>query len=418
MIVKFLEIFTEYFSTILCIHKVAGKKIKINWHSLLDFACCIAFIFIGENIRFGKLVLYAYLFIYVRIRVADTWKQTIKSFVVTMCVIPLFQLLIYAIISRKMQEVFSVYFIAITVNTLIIIFFLVWKEKYISVLVNGITKFRKIIFLILLIYLIYRLVLYFLRYKMIESYFMDQMVIFFLSIAIMLILWVNSENEKKHKAEELRTYQLYTSTFEDAIAAIRMKQHEFDNHINAIKCMRYTINNTEELFNEQDKYCEMVLQDNKYNKLLKLKMSPILVGYLYSKFTTASAQGINIEYEMQDVNIESIAINDLIEVIGILFDNAVEALEEQGNKEMETRLLKKDNTFIVMVANVSNWKTNSEIERFFEYGYSTKGRDHGLGLYRINMLLKKYKACIQVENIMKNDMNYLCFKAIFNLKKV
>ena len=242
---------------------------------------------------------------------------------------------------------------------------------------------------------------------------MRQMVICFLIVALMLILWINSENEKKHKEEELRTYELYTKTFEDAVTTIRLKQHEFDNHINAIKCMRYTIRNIEELFDEQDKYCERILQDNKYNKLLKLNMSPILVGYLYSKFTTASAYNINITYEIQDINIEHIAVNDLIEIIGILFDNAIEALREQGDTEMELRLGKKESKILFSIANISSWKTNSEIEKFFEYGYSTKGEKHGVGLYRVNILLKKYKASIQAENITKDNMNYLCFKVCF-----
>lgn len=241
---------------------------------------------------------------------------------------------------------------------------------------------------------------------------MDQIAICFLIIALMLILWINSENEKRHKAEELRSYQLYTKTFKDAIETIKMKQHEFDNHINAIKCMRYTIHDTQKLIDEQNKYCDKILQDNKYNNLLKLNMSPILIGYLYSKFTAASVQGIHVEYEIEDVNVEDIEINDLIEIIGILFDNAVEALEEQGDKEVEVNLLKEGNKFVISVANISEWKTNSEIEKFFEYGYSTKGKGHGIGLFRINTLLKKYKTCIQVENINKDDMNYLCFKTI------
>ncbi|MCD8039203.1 MAG: GHKL domain-containing protein [Lachnospiraceae bacterium] len=226
----------------------------------------------------------------------------------------------------------------------------------------------------------------------------------------MFILWINSENEKRHKAEELRTYQLYTSTFEDAIAAIRMRQHEFDNHINAIRCMQYTIHDSEQLLEEQNKYCDKILQDNKYNKRLKLKTSPILIGYLYSKFTAASAHDIRVDYRIEDISIVHIEINDLIEIIGILFDNAVEALERQSDREIEVSLLETEGRLIVSVANRSEWKTNSEIEKFFDYGYSTKGEGHGIGLSRLDVLLKKYKAFLQVENISKNDVNYLCFK--------
>ena len=76
-------------------------------------------------------------------------------------------------------------------------------------------------------------------------------------------------------------------------------------------------------------------------------------------------------------------------------------------------MLQSGNMFTVSIANISSWKTNNEIEKFFEYGYSTKGKEHGIGLYRVNMIMKKYKACIQVENITRKDTNYLCFKAMF-----
>lgn len=74
MIVKALQIFTEYFGMILCIHKVAKKKIGFSWRSLLDFACWVTLVFLGENIKFGKLLLYTYLFAYIRIRIVNNWK--------------------------------------------------------------------------------------------------------------------------------------------------------------------------------------------------------------------------------------------------------------------------------------------------------------------------------------------------------
>ena len=417
MIAIAVKMITEYMSFILCLHKIAKKPIKINWNSLIDFVCNGLILYIGDKINFGKLLLFVYLLVYTKLRVADTWKHAIKTYVVTMCVIPMLQLLLYGVASDIIQDASSIHLVvAIIINILIIIFLVVWKEKYLSALANIIIRFKKAIFLVLVIFLLKSLISYYLEPKIIDSHYVGQIVIFFLIVALISILWINSENEKRHKAEELRTYQLYTETFEDAVAAIRMKQHEFDNHINAIKCMQYTIHNPEKLIEEQNKYCDKILRDNKYNKLLKLKTSPILIGYLYSKFTAASTHGVNVEYEIQDINIDKVSINDLIEVIGILFDNAVEALEYQDNKDIEVKLLQDDNRFIVSVANRSDWKTNSEIEKFFEYGYSTKGAGHGVGLHRANMLVKKYKACIQVENISKYDVNYLCFKIVFDLK--
>ena len=413
MIVKFLEFITEYLSIILCAHKVAGKRIKFNHVSLFDFVSWAIVVFIGAGFSFGKIFVYTYLYVYIKIRIANTWKQAVKPFIITMCAIPILQLLIYAVISDIVPDIFSIYLWGTIINIFIIAFLTVWKEKYMTALMNIITKYGRVIFLILLFFLIKCLISYFTEYKVINVHSMRQLEICFLLVALMLIFWINSENERRHKAEELRMYKLYTRTFEDAVAAIRMRQHEFDNHINAIKCMRYTIHDIDKLMDEQDKYCERILQENKYNKLLKLKTSPILIGYLYSKFSSALTQGINVDYEIQDINVEKLAINDLIEIIGILLDNAIEALEEQDVKKIEIKLLNSKDAFMISVANISGWKTNSEIEKFFECGYSTKGDGHGIGLYRMNMLIKKYKANIQVENVSKDDLNYLSFKITF-----
>lgn len=415
MIVRFLEIFTEYLSIILCIYKVAGKRIRFNIYCLTDFICWILLIFAAEKISFAKLISYAYLFLYIRLKVVETWKHALKPFCIMMCAIPMLQLLIYTIVGTimLMLDRFNIYSVGVIVNIIIILFLLTWREKYLFVLMNVITKFKRVIFFILIILLFLYLMSYYLEYKMIQSYFIDQLLICFLIIALMFILWISSENEKRHKSEELRTYQLYTKTFEEAVAAIRMRQHEFDNHINAIRCMQYTIHDTQKLIDEQNKYCDKILQDNKYNRLLKMKTSPILIGYLYSKFTAASTNDIQIGYEIEDIGIDYIEISDLIEIIGILFDNAVEALEHQCFKEMEVKLLEENGKLILFIANVSERKANHEIEQFFAYGYSTKGEGRGVGLYRVNALLKKYKADLQVENIAKNDVNYLCFKIMF-----
>ena len=122
MIATAVEIITEYVSVILCINKVVGKSIKISWRSLFDFGCCAILIYIGEKNNFSKIFLYAYLLLYTRIRVANTWKQAIKAYAVTMCTIPIVQLLLYGAISDIMPEVVNVYLLAaITINVLIII---------------------------------------------------------------------------------------------------------------------------------------------------------------------------------------------------------------------------------------------------------------------------------------------------------
>ena len=114
------------------------------------------------------------------------------------------------------------------------------------------------------------------------------------------------------------------------ITAIRIKQHEFNNHINAIKCLPYTTKNAKELIAEQNRYCDAVLEDTEIVKLLKLESSPVLCGFLYSKLIFAQSLDIYFIYEVDPINVERyVTIHHFIEMTGILFDNAVEALVKE-----------------------------------------------------------------------------------------
>ena len=47
--------------------------------------------------------------------------------------------------------------------------------------------------------------------------------------------------------EELKMYQLYIQPLEELVKEIRARQHEFDNHMNAVLNMHLTVDNYEEL---------------------------------------------------------------------------------------------------------------------------------------------------------------------------
>ena len=66
MIVKVLEVFTEYVGIMLCVYRLARNRIKISWKNLLDIICYIVIAFAVENFRFGRLIIYVFLFLNIR----------------------------------------------------------------------------------------------------------------------------------------------------------------------------------------------------------------------------------------------------------------------------------------------------------------------------------------------------------------
>lgn len=423
MMVKLLEILTEYISIIFCLHKVSEKKIIIDKYVLMLFIVELISVLVAEQYRsehsWMMMGVYCIFFLYTKKRLCEKWSQAIKAFCTTIIIIPSMQLVIYFSTKFIFDSVNNNMTGALVnvVNSLLIYF---WKKEYFYRIAKRLVKSSSfIIVLLFLTFSAYLLNIY-KKSDFINEPLMLRSLAGIAIAGIIAILLMNAENEKKNKAKELQLYRLYNKTFEEAIIAIRMRQHEFDNHINAIKCLQLTIEDSDTVIKVQNEYCDKVLSDNSFNKLLTIQLEPILIGFLYSKFVGAKEQGIKVIHEIHAIKVdERIEISELIEVIGILFDNAVEALsiEQKSKRKMIVKILQEDKKqFSIEIANISRKYLNSEIEKFCLYGYSTKGKNRGIGLSRVKVIVKKYRIDFLIANVQYNEENYLSFKLILKMK--
>lgn len=424
MILKVMSIVTEYISVVLCLHRVVDKKIRISKSSFICFGIDMFLVYLSEFSRLFNILIYVFWFAFARIRVTNCLKDALKAFGIMIIVIPTTQMILYAIFVSIAQgfinnEVFLI-IIQLSINIIMCIFLGIWKKSYLYYLgikFNKINKFA--IFLFIIGILVYVLLTFKNSNELIPSMF-KQIVICMVIWVLTITLLENAEMEKKQKTDELLLYEKYIKAFEDALTTIKMRQHEFDNHINAILCMQYVIKDREELVKEQQKYCGAIFKENAFNKVLFLKVPPILSGYLFSKFTVAADKGILISHEIQEMEqIDIVSMNDLVETIGILFDNAVEALSSNGKHKLRVCVCyDSDNRLVVEIANESDRIPNDVIGKFFRQGYSTKGKDRGLGLSRLNDLKKKYKGELSVVNILIDNINYLQFRITYGKRAV
>lgn len=425
MIVNVIEIFTEYLSVIFCVHRIAKKKITLDKYVWMFFLLDLFSILLAHKYReeHGWLMMVTYInfFVYVKMRINKKWTEAIKVFSIMLIMIPSLQMIIYFSIKYALNIADSQQVKGTIVNCIICILVFFWKNEYIFLAAKRIIKSSEIlIFIVLWWFLAYLLLIY----K--QSDFLSEQLSFqsfasIVGIGTIFILWVNAENERRNKAKELKLYELYNKTFEEAIAAIRIRQHEFDNHINAIKCLQYTIDDSETLLKAQNEYCDKVLNENSFNRLLKLHTEPILTGFLYSKLMNAKEQDIMVLHEVHEIDIKKrIEVSLIVEIIGIFIDNAIEALlsEKNDNRTLIVKILQEDKGIIsIEVANSSRKYLNSEIEKFSVYGYSTKGKNRGSGLARAKEIAKRSKGDFFIENVLYNGRNYLSFKIIFKFDK-
>lgn len=108
---------------------------------------------------------------------------------------------------------------------------------------------------------------------------------------------------------------------------------------------------------------------------------------------------------------------DLIQVIGIFLDNAFEAVgnnAEEAQKLVDIKLKIDKSEISIIVENVGSYMTNEQIQKCFTKGFSTKGKERGLGLYNVKEIKEKYKAEVIVKNIELESENRVSFQFMLN----
>lgn len=214
---------------------------------------------------------------------------------------------------------------------------------------------------------------------------------------------------------EIKLYQHYIQPLEELVKEIRVRQHEFDNHMNAILNMHLTVDNYDELVARQSEYITEVVRDDdsrQYLPLLRIS-DKVLAGFLYSKIMRAPDY-IKTEVEVKSLEIISgISEHHLIEIVGTLVDNAYEACSEEKNQVI-MELDSENDRLVFAIRNQIEDTRLKEIDRFFDKGYSIKSdsEKHGLGLYNARMLIKKYKGDIFVSTDKKDGKCYICIRIV------
>ncbi len=417
MVVRTIEILLEYFSIMYCLYKIPKEKIRINVGMILVFVIeWMLMVFFQDEIVLWvkKFLVYGSILLYSRIFISKSWKKTTKIVGLMTVIISTLQLIFLFIVTLCFGKE---KYLGMIVNALVFLSCILWKEKYSKIIANTLKKINGLVLMAVMYFLVLLKALYLCDVRGTINV-NDSIQLWFeiLVLSVLFIFLLNEENKTRQKTKELQMYQLYNQAFEETISTIRIRQHEFENHINAIKCMRYSIKNKEKLLSAQEQYCNDVLQESKIENLLKLKLEPALIGFLYAKLTTAEEKGILVEYKIDPIEIAGrIKPYEMIELVGVLFDNAIEALGHNGNKRIIMKLLNNENGFLLEIANLSRIYTNTEIEQFCVCGYSTKknGNQHGIGLARVKEITNKVNATLLIKNQTYQNENYLCFRIYF-----
>lgn len=229
-------------------------------------------------------------------------------------------------------------------------------------------------------------------------------------VCIMSASWERYKVKALEKEMELQAYKVYEESFKNLITEIRVRQHDFKNHINAIYIQHMMCQTYEELVERQKKYCEDIVYENRFADLLRLG-DTMVIGFLYGKLTEADGKGIEVQYKFECGDLKTdIPMYQIITILGNLINNAIEALENNDRKRLFVGMDENEKELHIEVRNTNEAIAWSEVTSLFKKGYSTKGAGRGLGLYSIKKMSREYDFDILFANKEIDGENWVSFE--------
>lgn len=107
----------------------------------------------------------------------------------------------------------------------------------------------------------------------------------FLAVVILITYKLVKEWSMKTKyLEQLDQYNQYNEIYKELISDIRHRQHDYNNHLQALYSMSMTCSSIEELRKEQAEYLDEFDKTHYPYDLVKENVSSVLTAFLYIKF--------------------------------------------------------------------------------------------------------------------------------------
>lgn len=284
--------------------------------------------------------------------------------------------------------------ITLIIVILMFIIFSVFKKKIVNVL-NQSSHYKTynsaVIYILLIVALTMTLnKMYMIKWEL--NYNLAINIIVF-SIFLVISLYITRLNII-HKRISTKYSELteYNKLNDKLLEEYRIKSHEFSNQLTIIKIMH------EENNKELTEYLDVLIKKNKNHKYswindVKYIQLTGLKGLLNYKIIEMKSLGINtninISKEVSKFEFENFSAVDkdnLYSIIGVYLDNAKDSAVEAKIKEIVIDIYVENNNLIITIANTYNGNIN--IEKLGKYNYSTKGKNHGVGLYLVENIVR------------------------------
>ncbi|NKF06649.1 Spo0B domain-containing protein [Clostridium gasigenes] len=203
----------------------------------------------------------------------------------------------------------------------------------------------------------------------------------------------------RNKTEVTRLAEELTGV-NQIIDSLRSNTHEFMNKLHVILGL-IQIGKTEDaksyIMNIREEQSEIV------SLIIKKIKDPTIAALIIGKISRAKEMGIKLNLNPNsyfNMNDNLISRNSLVTIIGNLIENSIDSINEKDNdlKNISLLIYNDENSLLITIDDTGNGISSENLKRIYDKGFSTKGKNRGVGMYIIKNILDNYGGEIVIES--------------------
>jgi two-component system sensor histidine kinase AgrC len=204
--------------------------------------------------------------------------------------------------------------------------------------------------------------------------------------------------------KQIEVNERYKPIVQNIIDKFRETQHDYKSRLNALST--YVDNLPGEHSNPLKDHIVEASNKEMWTELIQIG-NEMVMAVLYSKYAEAINKGIKVDFSINLPFFKSDYKDfELIDMYGILMDNAIEAAEKvQSDRRIIISINRKGKLYNLTVRNISAYLSDEEIGKLTKKGYTSKNESgHGVGLHKLDRMLKKKKGNMHLSYDASSEM--------------
>ncbi|WP_158106610.1 sensor histidine kinase [Companilactobacillus bobalius] len=214
--------------------------------------------------------------------------------------------------------------------------------------------------------------------------------IFIVIGSIMLVMGYMKEVRSKYEIRHLKERNLYIEELERKNTELRRFKHDYKNLLTSLSVSLRSNNSNNDSIQRLLDYADsnVDMTSTVENANLYHLNDDLVKGIIITKLVAAKNKHIETNFEVdQSILIPKALSVEITRILGILFDNAIEASLLTNNPEISFALVVFDGYLEFIIKNNIASSEKINLDQIYQTGYTSKKDHNGLGLSTVNKII-------------------------------